>query len=283
MSNHEACPVPSACASGLHCCVSDGILVGECFNKSIEVCAGCKSGSDLDVKYPCPTEKPHCCASSGKDVKINCYGEGERCCSESGQPANSSEICIGSCGVTTDPFTQCCVTTKYSNKTQCCSSKGICDVATHTCNSCGCIELDDPTTECCGGNKFDNSTKKCCSSHNTHDICDQADTCSGCGCLSGPEMKCCGTKQYNTTAGETCCSNHGHGDKICNTTQSCHSFSGGETQSEICCTKEWTLCKHQDGYITRAKCMDPSTSICCTGAVCSKTLGSTCCDGKCCA
>ena len=284
MSNHEICPFPFQCATGLTCCQSDDF--GHCFNKSLESCVACKDTGD-DFKYPCPTEKPHCCASSGSHLTFSCYGEGQKCCDASGHSANNSDFCIGSCGVTTDPFTKCCVTTKYSNQTQCCSGKGICDVATHTCNSCGCIELDDPTTECCGGNKFDNSTKKCCSSHN-HDICDQADTCSGCGCLSGPEMKCCGTKQYNTTTGETCCSNHEQSpfsdNKICNATQSCHSFTGGGPgQTEICCTKGWTLCEHDIGYRQEAKCMDPSTSICCTGAVCSKTLGSTCCDGKCCA
>ena len=269
--SNEICQFPSGeCATGLDCC---GTPFGECFNKSLEVCAGCKVG----IPYPCPKDKPHCCASVGTMVeKFSCYGEGEKCCDASGHSANNSDFCIGNCGKTSDPFTKCCVTTKYSNQTQCCSGKGPCDVATHTCHSCGCIELDDPTTECCGGNKFDNSTKKCCSSHNK--ICDQAEICSGCGCLSGPEMKCCGTKQYNTTAGETCC----NADLICDGTQTCHSWDGPPF-GQICCAKEDKVCTHQDGYVMKAKCMDPTTSICCTGAVCSKTLGSTCCDGKCCA
>ena len=275
MSNHEACDIQSRkCATGLDCC---GTPFGECFNKSLEVCAGCKVG----IPYPCHKDKPHCCASVGTMVeKFSCYGEGEKCCDASGHSANNSDFCIGNCGKTSDPFTKCCVTTKYSNQTQCCSGKGPCDVATHTCHSCGCIELDDPTTECCGGNKFDNSTKKCCSSHNK--ICDQAEICSGCGCLSGPEMKCCGTKQYNTTAGETCCSDGTNSEIVCNGTQTCHSWDGPPF-GQICCAKADKVCAHQDGYVMKAKCMDPSTSICCTGAVCSKTLGSTCCDGKCCA
>ena len=267
------------CTEGQSCCANDIYSLGNCYNKSVATCTGCGQ----DTSFPCPLSTPHCCLKKNdgaiENKDITCYGEGQQCCADSGKVAKTTEYCIGKCGIATDPFTQCCYTNSTYNHTY--------DSRTDKCTTCGVISLSEPNVQCCGLAQYNNKTETCCSP-GQHKWCANDHTCSECGCLdkADPDTVCCGSQhKYNPTIGDICCQGVGFGDQPetvkCDSTQDCvhYKFEGNLFNFPYCCKKGWVACATDFDGVT---CMDPETSICCSGAVCSKTLGTSCCGGACC-
>ena len=252
------------CGAGLTCCLNAPNGLGDCYNETVQTCASC--GQRL--VHPCPLEAPNCCIPPNWEVAPhkfeNCYPDSQKCCNASGLPAAMTDICIGSCGVTSDPFEHCCerhlpnsvitIHSTYDNRTHCCAltshNASACDLSLETCTDCGCIAHNDHETKCCGEHKYNTSATQCCEGGQ---MCSMGTVCSSCGCLTEPESSCCQGRPFNPKM-QTCCSDGHTIPAVCPVWEKC---------SACGCLSDPTLqcCGSQQYNATKETCCHTETGV----------------------